>query len=62
MVKATDVATNAAGTGLTVTDVAGGQGPLMEPITGADVKGLTVHGDNVTPAVSASKSDDKVAE
>ena len=38
MVKATDIATNNtdATTGLTVTDVAGGQGPLMEPVTGAD--------------------------
>lgn len=41
MVKATDIATNEtdAATGLAVTDVAGGQGPLLEqPITGADAK------------------------
>jgi len=62
MVKAPDIATNADGTGLVVADVAGGQGPLMEPITGADVKGLTMSGDNVVAAVRTPKADDKVAE
>lgn len=55
MVKATDVPVNVAGTGLTVTDVVAGQGPLMEPVTGADVAGTTIRGDNVEPVVHASE-------
>lgn len=51
MIKATDVPVNVAGTGLTVTDVAAGSGPLMEAVTGADVEGLTMRGDNVEPVV-----------
>jgi hypothetical protein len=62
MVKAPDVPVNVDGTGLTVTDVVAGQGPLMEPITGADVKGLSAKGDNVTPVVHASELDSEVAE
>lgn len=40
---------NVAGTGLTIEDVAGGQGPLadMQVFTGRDVKGASFHGDNV---------------
>jgi hypothetical protein len=57
MVKATDIPVNADGTGLTVTDVDAGQGPLMEPITGADVKGLNAKGDNVSPVVHVSELD-----
>ena len=51
MGKATDVPVNVAGTGLTVSDVSAGQGPLfeMEVVTGADVPGTTVRGDNVEP-------------
>lgn len=52
MLKATDVAVNEAGTGLTVSDVVAGKGPLMESaVTGADVEGLTPRGDNVEPVV-----------
>jgi hypothetical protein len=55
MVKITDVPVNVDGTGLTVTDVVAGQGPLMEPITGADIEGLSIHSDNVVPVVHASE-------
>lgn len=50
MGKITDVPVNDAGTGLTVSDVTAGQGPLFEAITGADVPGTTLVGDNVAPA------------
>lgn len=49
MLKATDVPVNAAGTGLTVSDVVAGKGPLTEAeaVTAEDVSGLTPRGDNV---------------
>lgn len=52
MLKAGDVPVNAAGTGLTVTDVVAGKGPLMEAVTGDDVEGLTPRGDNVEPVAA----------
>lgn len=44
-----DAPVNDAGTGLTITDVAAGQGPLadMQALTGRDVVGVTFRGDNV---------------
>ncbi len=48
-VKSGDAPVNVAGTGLTIEDVAAGQGPLagMEALTGRDVEGATFRGDNV---------------
>lgn len=43
MVKATDVAVNADGGSLVVSEVAGGSGPLSEhAVTGADVEGVSL--------------------
>ncbi len=44
-----DAPVNDAGTGLTIEDVAAGQGPLadMQVFTGRDVEGASFRGDNV---------------
>jgi hypothetical protein len=52
MLKATDVPVNATGTGLTVADVTAGSGPLMETVTGEDVEGTGLRGDNVEPVAA----------
>jgi len=46
MVKITDVPVNVTGTGVVVSDVTAGQGPLMEmdALTGSDVKGTDSRG------------------
>ena len=55
MVKSGDAPVNEDGTGLAVTDVVAGQGPLMdmEAITGADVDGTSLCGSNVEPVETA---------
>ena len=51
MVKSGDAAVNETGTGLVVSDVAAGKGPLldMDAVTTADVDGTSLHSDNVHP-------------
>lgn len=53
MVKATDVATNEDGGTLTITEAAAGYGPLLE-VTGADVKGTSLHDDMTEPTAEAA--------
>lgn len=49
MVTSADIPVNDAAGNLTVTTAGAGQGPLMESaVTGKDVGGTTLHGDNVS--------------
>ncbi len=56
-----DAPVNDAGTGLTITDVAAGQGPLadMQAFTGRDVEGVTFRGDNVHSVVTPKDESDR---
>ncbi len=55
-----DAPVNNAGTGLTIEDVAAGQGPLadMKVFTGRDVAGVTPRGDNVRSVFTPKEVDD----
>jgi hypothetical protein len=55
MAKADRVSVNTDGPGLTTTPVVPGHGPFsdMQAVTGADVKGVSIRGENVEPIETA---------
>jgi len=53
MVKTTDVPVNVAGGVLTITEAGAGLGPLKE-VTGADVRGVTLHDTSITTSFGQS--------
>lgn len=58
MLKATDVATNVDGGGLTVTDVSAGSGPLHEVLTNEDVPAFRDPEEGAAPVSEAVELDE----